>query len=398
MTRHLLRLMWNRRGSNALVAVEIFVSFLVIFVVAGLAIWMADNYRQPLGFGYRDVWVVEMSATRSETGWTAADRASMRQVLEAARTAPEVLAAAAGGPLPWSHSHHMDGATTGNRQLRWGVAEVSDGFADVMGLELVSGRWFSGEDDGAAWDPVVINTRLAHDAFGDLDPLGRDPRGPASRREATQRPQRVVGVIRDFRQDGEYGVAGNFLFQRDVGDVHSMPLLVVRVRPGTGAAFEETLSKRLASVGPQWTLRVRPLAELRESYNQLSLAPVAAVAVVAAFLMMMVGLGLSGVLWQSVTQRTRELGLRRAKGATAGAIQRQILAEILIVTSVAAALGTLVIVQFPLLAVITGVGPAVYASSLAIALGGIYVLALACGLYPSRLATRMSPAEALRYE
>ena len=64
-----------------------------------------------------------------------------------------------------------------------------------------------------------------------------------------------------------------------------------------------------------------------------------AVGVVAGFLMLMVALGLTGVLWQNVTQRTREIGLRRAKGATARRIHRQILGELLVMTTLALAAG-----------------------------------------------------------
>ena len=49
MTRHLLKLVWNRKRTNGLMILEIFFSFLVVFVVATLGIYFCDNYRQPLG-------------------------------------------------------------------------------------------------------------------------------------------------------------------------------------------------------------------------------------------------------------------------------------------------------------------------------------------------------------
>jgi putative ABC transport system permease protein len=111
----------------------------------------------------------------------------------------------------------------------------------------------------------------------------------------------------------------------------------------------------------------------------------------------MVGLGLVGVLWQSVTQRTREIGLRRAKGATLQHVYKQILGELFVLTSIGLIIGIIVVVQFPLLDLI-GINTAVFGFGLVVSLVLIYALTLAAGLYPSWLATKVQPAEALHYE
>ena len=63
----------------------------------------------------------------------------------------------------------------------------------------------------------------------------------------------------------------------------------------------------------------------------------------------MVALGLTGVVWQSVTQRIREFGLRRAKGATIANVRRQVLVEMVIMTSIALLAGVVLVAQLPLL-------------------------------------------------
>jgi putative ABC transport system permease protein len=112
----------------------------------------------------------------------------------------------------------------------------------------------------------------------------------------------------------------------------------------------------------------------------------------------MVGLGLIGVLWQSVTRRTEELGLRRALGATAGGIRRLVLGELLVLTSLAIAVGAAIYVQVPLLRLVPEATFGVYAGSFLAAVLGIYAVVVLCGLYPSWLATRVQPAAALLYE
>ncbi len=77
--------------------------------------------------------------------------------------------------------------------------------------------------------------------------------------------------------------------------------------------------------------------------------PLAVVGIIAAFLLLMVALGLTGVVWQSVTQRIREFGLRRAKGATIPQRAGPGAVEMVIMTSIALVVGVLLLAQVPLL-------------------------------------------------
>ncbi len=60
------------------------------------------------------------------------------------------------------------------RDIEFGVAEVTDGFKDVMGLQVVEGRWFNREDDGQTYEPVVINADMRRDLFGDGPAIGEN--------------------------------------------------------------------------------------------------------------------------------------------------------------------------------------------------------------------------------
>ncbi len=66
MIRHLLRIVWNRRRANALVALEILLSFLVLCAVATMVVYYVDNYRRPLGYVWQDTWVVTMDANAQD--------------------------------------------------------------------------------------------------------------------------------------------------------------------------------------------------------------------------------------------------------------------------------------------------------------------------------------------
>jgi putative ABC transport system permease protein len=138
----------------------------------------------------------------------------------------------------------------------------------------------------------------------------------------------------------------------------------------------------------------------RDKLRQYTI-PLTVFGIIAAFLLMMVALGLTGVVWQNVTQRMQEFGVRRAHGATAAGIGRQVIAELVVMTSFAVAAGLVVIAQIPLLPFprdLTLVPRPVFMMGVAAAVAAIYVVTVLCAWYPSRLATRVPPAEALHYE
>ena len=127
-------------------------------------------------------------------------------------------------------------------------------------------------------------------------------------------------------------------------------------------------------------------------------APILIGTIIAAFLILMVTLGLTGVMWQNVTQRTREIGLRRALGATAPGVSRQILLEIMIIVTIGVALGVALVVQLPVMGLADWLVPEVFAAGLVAALSVIYLLAAGCVFYPGWMASRIQPSDALRYE
>ena len=415
MTRHLLRLIWNRKRQNFLLTLEIFFSFLTLFSVVLLTVHYANNARRPLGYDIDRMWSITVDRKESDEdpAVKARHRETYRQLLSTLHEMPEIEVVAASFTGPYANSSW--GSRTrlvGGRQVDYGVNSVTDDYLDLLHIPLVAGRWFSREDDAATWKPVVLNRRLAEEIFGDANPVGqiikeeRDPNDPPPDPNDTPEVKRVIGVVEEFRQSGELSSAGNYLFYRmrlDGPDPKaSLPeRIFVRLRPDTNAAFEEPLVKRAMAVANSWSFEVQPLDTMRRDKLRQYTLPLAIVGTIAVFLLLMVALGLTGVVWQSVTQRIREFGLRRAKGATIPNVRTQVLVEMMIMTSIALVVGVLLVAQLPLLPLPTEIAvvPAgVFVASIAISVAAIYLLTLACGWYPSRLATKIQPAEALHYE
>jgi putative ABC transport system permease protein len=414
MTRHLLRLIWNRKRQNFLLTLEIFFSFIALFGVVLISVHFLNNSRQPLGYSSDRVWNITVDWKENDDDPTVKSRhrTVLRQLLLALREMPQVEVAAASFTSPyanWSWGGAM--RLRGGHNVEHGLNSITDEFPALFQMPLVGGRWFSREDDPATWTPVLLNVRMAREIFGDENPLGkiipeeRDPNGPPP--DPDEKPvRRVVGVFEDFRKDGELSTPENFLFLRarldDAVPKAGVPRrLLVRLVPETPASFEETIVKRLMAEAPAWSFEVEPADVMRESKLRQYTLPLIAVGTVAGFLLLMVALGLTGVVWQSVTQRIHEFGLRRAKGATIVHIRRQVLLEMGIMTSLALIVGVILLAQVPLLPLSSEfkqIPVGVFTVSLAISAAAIYLLTLLCGWYPSRLATKVQPAEALHYE
>jgi putative ABC transport system permease protein len=425
MTRHLVRLIWNRKRQNLLLAVEILCSFLVLFLVVFLGLHFAINARKPLGFGIERVWNVDVgrprelpggregdpAAAQEKAAYRARERDNIRRLMAAARELPQVELAAGSFTGPYANSTWGSGMDfTDGRHFEFRYNAVTDDFLRLLSMPMVAGRGFTREDDGAAHDPVLLNAALAREMFGDAsNAIGKvlpekiEPKRTPQPTDPPQLPKRVVGVFEDFRQHGEYSGAWPVMFERMRidGDAGAVPdRLLIRVRPGTTAPFEPVLVRRLQREAPDWSFEVTTVDHLREKKLSDYTAPLSLLAVVSGFLLLMVALGLTGVVWQSVTQRLREFGLRRATGAAGSSVRRQVLAEMAVMTTFALLAGAALLAQLPFLPLPREISfsPAVFAGAVALSASAIYCLTLACGWYPSRLATRIPPAEALRYE
>jgi putative ABC transport system permease protein len=408
MIAHVWKLMWNRKRANALILAELLVAFLVLAGLGTSAAYYLRNYRDPLGYSIEDVWAVDVGhgiARREGTPDEAMIQAQTvtGQLLQTVRELPGVLAVTGAITGPYvqgtRNTEYGDGDDVPalGRNLERDVDTVTDGFAEVFRLTLTKGRWFGKEDDGAGFRPTVINERLVRDFFGDQDPIGQRL-GTSYGSNGEKIPIKVVGVVAGYRQKGDLAPPLRYQFTRYV-PLSTLPYhkLFVRTRPGTGPEFEELLEKRLrATAPPEWSFTVERLEDVRTGVRERELMPLKAAAIIATFLMLMVVLGLTGVLWQNVTRRTREIGLRRAKGATRPQVYGQILGELMVMTFIAVLVGGLLLAHIPFVHPIDDLTAGTYLQGGLAAALVLFALTALCGFYPARLAARVEPALALR--
>jgi putative ABC transport system permease protein len=400
MMRHLMKLVWKRKSRNMMLMLEIMVAFILVFAISAFALRNYELYELPTGFRYGDVWAVTIHAGKaSKDEFDVATYDKFKRGLEAM---PEVEQVAFASSAPYSlRSTRLDvKLPDGGPGAQTSLLEASDDYQRVAGIALDEGRWFGPLDDGAAATPIVINRRLARELFGSEPALGRDVvfSGPES-----ENPYRlkIVGIVAEYRHAGELASPKSAAIMRFVPGLteDGARFAVIKLAPGTTRAFEATLNQRLHLIRNDWSYTIAPLSAMRGAILKNQTAPLVVLSVIAAFMLAMVAFGLFGVLWQNTTQRIPEIGLRRAIGASAASIYRQIIAEQALLSSAAMAAGLLLLVQLPLTGALgESLGWPVVLGAAAVSMSVIYLLSLLCSVYPGWRASRLTPTEALHYE
>ena len=399
MLSHLLKLTWKRKSRHLMLSLEILLAFAIVFGIAAFGLRNWQLYREPIGFDGADTWSVKMVLGDVPEESIPADvYDTFRRSLLDLPGVREVAFAAYSPYTMSTWTTSFKSPQTG-AEVSTNILESSDSTAAVLGLKLVAGRWFDRQDDGQAVHPVVLNRRMAAAMFPGRQALGQT--FTEKQDKGAVRTMRVVGMVEDYRHQGPLMVPRNFVMTRF--DPHAgktrLRVILIKVAPGTPRAFEAELNRRLKLVRNDWAYEIAPLQSMRASLLKEHLIPLIVVSVIATFMVAMVAFGLFGVLWQNTTRRIPEIGLRRAIGASAADIYRQIITEQLLLSSVAIVLGLVLLVQLPLTGALGQMmNWPVFVGAAGLSMGVIYLLSLLCSLYPGWRASRLSPAEALHHE
>ncbi|MEW5874258.1 MAG: ABC transporter permease, partial [Candidatus Zixiibacteriota bacterium] len=316
MIRHTFKLIWNRKRRSMLLLGEILLSFVVLFAVAAAIITSVSRYVRPLGFSHENMWVLHIDKP-GEWGDGEEDKANVRRVLEQVRselvTGEDVRQASfVSGNYPYSRSRWTTSFHWDSKTYSASIWLADDQYAEVAGLNVLEGRWFNAEDDAGSRQAIVITRQMRDEVFGKESPLGKIETDPDPGKE---RERVVVGVVENYRYRGEFEPDKGGFFQRNIvlDTAADIPHeLAFTVREGSDARVEERILKRLAQIAPGWNLRIETLVDARREYIRENLLGTGVFVAVAGFLILNVALGLFGVLWQSISRRHGEIGLRRA--------------------------------------------------------------------------------------
>jgi predicted permease len=274
-------------------------------------------------------------------------------------------------------------------------ANTLPGYFAVMGIPLTQGRDFDWRDRTGRPNVVIISQATARRLF----PNGENPLGRRLITGIASVPREIVGVAGDIRAENLAEAPGDTMYypEAQLGD-GGLSFMLRTTRPAAGVRDEIRAAVHALDPGIPVD-QVQPLSSLIAdsiSDRRLVMGMVGAFALLA---LVLAGLGIYGVIAYSVAQRTGEIGVRMALGATPGTIVSLVLGEGLRLTLLGLALGLLVSIALThLLAAqlydVSATDPLIYAG---VATFLIVVASLACWL-PALRAARINPITALRSE
>jgi putative ABC transport system permease protein len=395
----------RQRLRTALVVAQVAVSFVLL---VGAALMLRSFQRlASVDLGYDAERVMTAAYFGNFTSFTPEDTLRINaEILERVRNAPGVTAAAVTTAVPLSNISPGvvtlrldDGGPDGGRTLQADPNIASEGYFETLGVKLLAGRSFRVDDDTTRGGVAVVNASLAA-LLGGSNPVGSRFRIDGAQVPDGQDPWiTVVGVVPDFHLYGpstavppQYYVsfrqAGGFagrLMARTEGDPRRL----------AGA-----MKDAVHSVDPDSP--VEELATLAELHaGQLATPRVTALlmAAFAAVALLVTLAGIAGVIGTAVTQRTRELALRMALGASRGSVLRLVLGQGAVMVGVGLVLGVGGALAFSRLLdrYLFATPPTDPPSYLAVAV--VFVVAgLLATFAPARRATAVAPQVAFRVE
>jgi predicted permease len=270
------------------------------------------------------------------------------------------------------------------------VRIVSDGYIKAMGIRVVSGRELSFQDTAATEPVIMINESMARRLWPGEDAVGKFLR--------TDKERRVVGVVADVRHLALEQSAGLEMYlpilqSRDYSSVD----LVVRTTLAPGP-MASSVRAALLPIDPNLPANeFRPLQQLVDKAVSPRRFVVLLLGGFAMFALVLASLGIYAVVSYSVSQRTQEIGIRMALGASATDLQRRIVLQTLGLAAVGILLGTAA--SWVLARLLSGflfgvtAGDPVTFAGMAVTLVLVGVMA---GYVPARRASRIDPMVALR--
>jgi predicted permease len=346
--------------------------------------------------GFEPSRAASVALDYDDKGDAAKRSAIWQEVLRRTQAIPGVEAVGISDNLPMSRNRSW-GIQAKGKNYRPGelkdtfVYIVSPGYLKAIGMHLSQGRDISWEDVDKKEGVVIINETVARSLWPGQDPIGRLAQVPAD--------VRVIGVVADVHESSVEGDPGWQMYLSGSASQFGPDgaQLVVRSKVPPESLASSVMSTLRAINPAQPAVEFRPIQRLVDHVVSPRRFFVLLVGVFAALGLILASLGIYGVISYSVTQRTQEIGIRMALGASQARVQVGVIGKTLMLASIGIATGT--VASFMLANLMASLLFGTTARDGDTFLGMILLLLLVsvvAGYIPARRASRIHPMIALR--
>ena len=292
----------------------------------------------------------------------------------------------------------------GNANWNTQIQGVSEQFPDIRKWAVGSGEFFTDSDVRTAARVLVIGQTIADNLFAGGDPVGQEIR-------VQNLPFRVVGVMARKGQDQQGRDQDDMAFtpystvqNKIIGNLRVQVAFVSAVSADATYTAQDQITDLLRQRHKLGTnepndFTVRNMSDIAEAANETNNTMTLLLACIAGVSLLVGGIGIMNIMLVSVTERTREIGIRMAIGARSSAVRSQFLIESVVLSFMGGVIGILLGIAVSL-AIPKMLGWPTLISTMAIIGSAVFsaMVGIFFGYYPARKAASLDPIEALRYE